>query len=158
LQQEGYAVRRRIQNQKKNAFSGQKGTHKPVSNPPGKGVHGSAKLDWVTLWFFGWKVNSTVSPTAAVWKRRNVSATVKYNGWLPDDVGRIKDETCSIVANIDLISYRGGCRREQSDSAKQYERRYHRSSSKKKTRRAKEGRVKVVKTSLSKPQTRSFYT
>ena len=41
-------------------------THKPVSNPPGKGVHGWAKLDWVTLWFLGWKVNSTMSPTAAV--------------------------------------------------------------------------------------------
>ena len=39
------------------------GTHKPVSNPPFKGVHGAAKLDWVTEWFLGWKVNSTISPT-----------------------------------------------------------------------------------------------
>jgi len=39
---------------------------KPVSNPSERGVHGWAKLDWVTEWFLGLKVNSTMSPTAAV--------------------------------------------------------------------------------------------
>jgi len=28
------------------------GTHKPVSIPPTRGVHGASKLDWVTVWFF----------------------------------------------------------------------------------------------------------
>jgi hypothetical protein len=51
---------------KKNTWCERIVTHKPVSNPPGKGVHGSAKLDWVTLWFLGWKVNSTMSPTSAL--------------------------------------------------------------------------------------------
>lgn len=41
-------------------------TYKPVSNPPNTGVQGAAKLDWVTVWFLGLKVNETMSPTAAV--------------------------------------------------------------------------------------------
>ena len=36
---------------------------------------------------------------------------VKYDNWLPYDVGRIKDEACGIVADIDLMGYRGGCPR-----------------------------------------------
>jgi hypothetical protein len=49
-----------------------------------------------------------------------VSATVDIlTDWLPDDVGRIKDEACSVVADIDLMGYRSGSRREQSDSAEQ---------------------------------------
>jgi hypothetical protein len=51
-----------------------KTTYKPVSKPPERGVHGWAKLDWVTEWFLGLNINSTASPTAAVWKRENVSA------------------------------------------------------------------------------------
>ena len=36
-------------------------TYKPVSVPPGRGVHGSSKLDWVTVWFLSWNVNKMVS-------------------------------------------------------------------------------------------------
>jgi hypothetical protein len=57
---------------------------KPESNPPGAGEQGSAKLDWVTVWFYkfqcqlsypelshrylltlGWKWKTTWSPTSA---------------------------------------------------------------------------------------------
>jgi len=39
---------------------------KPELTPPASGWHGAAKDDCVTVWFFGAKVNVTVSPTAAV--------------------------------------------------------------------------------------------
>jgi hypothetical protein len=48
---------------------------KPESNPPASGVHGSFKLDWVIVWFFCWKVNVTVSPTAADYR------TTSENHW-----------------------------------------------------------------------------
>lgn len=40
-------------------------TYKPVSTPYGRGVQGSLKVDWVTLWFLIWNLNSTWSPGAA---------------------------------------------------------------------------------------------
>ena len=50
--------------------------------------------------------------------------------WLPNDVGRIKDEVCIIVADVDLMGSvivvgirrrGGGSRSEQSDSAEKCE-------------------------------------
>jgi hypothetical protein len=39
---------------------------KPESMPPDMGRHGAAKVDCVTVWFLGMKVNSRVSPGFAV--------------------------------------------------------------------------------------------
>ena len=41
-------------------------THKPLSNPLVKGVHGATKLDWVTEWFLEVKLNKTMSPAKAI--------------------------------------------------------------------------------------------
>lgn len=38
----------------------------PESKPPARGAHGLSKVDWVTVWFFCWKVNRTTSPTLAL--------------------------------------------------------------------------------------------
>lgn len=38
----------------------------PESKPPARGVQGLSKLDCVTVWFFWWKVNRTMSPTFAL--------------------------------------------------------------------------------------------
>ena len=60
-------------------------------------------------------------------ERETVSATISIKkDWLPNDVGRIKEEGRRIVADADLIGgYRGGPRGEQSDSAEQCESREH---------------------------------
>jgi len=37
-------------------------THaKPVSKPPARGLQGSARVDWVTVWFLGLKMKVIVS-------------------------------------------------------------------------------------------------
>jgi hypothetical protein len=38
----------------------------PESIPPVIFLQGSAKVDWVAVWFFCMKTNMTMSPTAAV--------------------------------------------------------------------------------------------
>jgi hypothetical protein len=39
---------------------------KPESTPPIILTQGRGKVDWVTVWFWDMKVNSTISPTAAL--------------------------------------------------------------------------------------------
>jgi len=39
---------------------------KPEARPLAILVQGAAKVDWVTVWFFGLKTNVTVSPATAV--------------------------------------------------------------------------------------------
>lgn len=39
---------------------------KPESKPPARGEQGVARVDWVTVWFFWWKVNRITSPTFAL--------------------------------------------------------------------------------------------
>lgn len=46
-------------------FSEATGT-KPESNPPESGTHGSVNDTWVAVWFFGWNMRFTTSPTFAV--------------------------------------------------------------------------------------------
>jgi hypothetical protein len=43
-------------------------TDNPESKPCAESWQGLANVDWVTVWFFCWKVNSTVSPGCAFYE------------------------------------------------------------------------------------------
>ena len=43
-------------------------TNNPVSKPLALRWQGLSKVDWVTVWFFCWKVKTTTSPAWAVWE------------------------------------------------------------------------------------------